>query len=137
MIARSKHYRARSHHRDRPRGPQGELLDQRSEDLRRTVAVHLAGHNFDVARLVIDRAEREWQEEQRRPESLDALPLEDLGLGNRTYAALADEPLIRNAGDLMGMSEEKLLEICMIGPGAIKDIRDRCNYWLTKIARAM
>jgi DNA-directed RNA polymerase alpha subunit len=139
MIARAKRvYRGigkktRGRQRDEDRKI---VVDQASEDLGRTVAIHLMGHNYGVARLVVDRAEREWQQSQRTPHDLNQVPLEDLGLSDRFYQALVTEPGIRSAGDLMNLRDGQLLQIGLIGPLAVKEIREKCSHWLGRIAAA-
>jgi DNA-directed RNA polymerase alpha subunit len=138
MIAEAKpkphRHRSETRHYDRERDDLRKLvINQESEDLGRTVAVHLAGHNFDVARLVIDRAEREYHQAKFRPARTKDVTLDQLGLQERTVVKLYDNRY-RNLADLLACSDEDILSIRQFGPATLAEIRSRAEYWLDRIA---
>ena len=99
----------------------------------RQVAIHVEDHQFQRGILVLQMAEQEWQREEKVPDSLDQVTIEDLDLKQSWVNALRAEPDLKTAADLVALSDAELPELELIGVTAVSRIKAACSRWLTKI----
>ena len=109
------------------------VVDEESEDLGRTVALHIAARNYDVARLVLDRAEREFEAATFHPTRTTDVALADMGLQERTVVRLYDSRF-RTLADLLACSDDDILSIQQFGRGTLAEIKSRCEFWVDRVA---
>jgi DNA-directed RNA polymerase alpha subunit len=111
-------------------------INSAATELGRRVALHVDCHHFAAAHGVLNEAERNWTDEQLTPDRLCDLPLDRMNLGERDFNALYTGGF-RSAADLVCKSDEELLDVQQIGPLALSRIREKCDYWISRLADQM
>ena len=134
MIAKAqKSYQHRSGVRRR-RGTGAKVaISRAAAAIGRRVAIHVGDRQYDVARQVIDCAECEYHASKFRPTSTKDVTLGHMELPEAILGRLYDHRY-RDLADLVAANDEDLLAIRQLGPGSVRRIRERCDYWISRIA---
>ena len=135
MIAESKPktHRHRSGVRRRRRTGATLVVSKAAAAIGRRVAIHVGDHQYDVARQVIDNAEREYRQAKFRPKRTKDVLLDHMDLPEEIRAKLYDHRF-RTLADILAASDEELLAIRHLGPGRVRLIRWQAGRWVAAIA---